>query len=206
MQINKEHETETIKTSLKKNQKDWVKHFNNKNLKMVSAPDIYTTAKKGNKAIMDSLRKDFKDNYIITSTQIKYNKKTLMVIITHDVDSNVVKPKRIKVKIPDLSGDFKEDSTTEKYLQALFNTKDSLSIILKTLKKFDNKRTIRLWTPSQSQREDKQVRSVVLYFGDFGRFGVYADDWFDSSYGLSRGVIINSAKQSKSKRGNQKWN
>ncbi len=204
MQINKEHETETIKTSLKMNQKDWVKHFNNKNLKMISAPDIYTTAKKGNKTIMESLKKDFKESYIITSTQIKYNKKTLIAIITHDVDSKIAKPKKIKVKIPDLSGNLKEDSTTEKYLQALFNTKDSLSVILKTLKKFDNKRTIRLWTPTQSERSNKQVLSVGLCFGDFGWFCVFAGGWFDYGDGFSHGVIINSAKQRKSKRGNQK--
>ncbi len=203
MKINKEHEM--IKKPLKLNQKEFVQHFNNEGLKFISAPDVYNVAKTNNKTLIRSLAKDFKDSYLVTSTQIKYNKKTLMVEITHDVDSIVVKPKNIKVKIPVLEGDFKEDSITEKYLKALFNTKDSIRTILKNLKKFDKDRIIRLWTPSQSSRSSKQIRSVDLCFDDFGRFDVNGYNWFGNDNGFSRGVIINSAKQSKVKRGKSKW-
>ena len=40
MQINKEPECEVIKEKLKKTQKDWIPHFNNKGEKMISVPDI----------------------------------------------------------------------------------------------------------------------------------------------------------------------
>ena len=63
MQINKEAECETTKTQLKMTQKEFVKHFNNKNHKMISALDIYTVAKKGNKTILESLKKDFKESW-----------------------------------------------------------------------------------------------------------------------------------------------
>ena len=204
MQINKEAECETTKTQLEKNQKDWIGYFNNKNTKMISAPDIYTVAKKGNKTILESLKKDFKESWEVTSTQIKYNKKSLNAEIIHDVESKVVKPKKYKVKVPVLSGDFKQDSQTEKYLQALFDTKDNISVILKTLKKFGKNKTIRLWTPSQSSRKSKQVRSVGLYFNVFGRFSVDGDYWCDCDDGLSRGVIVDSAKQTQKSRGKSK--
>lgn len=56
---------------------------------------------------------------------------------------------------------------------------------------------IRFWTPSQDSRKDKQVRSVGLYFDDFGRFDVGGNFWAVVDDGLSRGVIVNSAKQTK---------
>lgn len=193
MKINKEHECEVVKKSMSKTQKDWVNYFNNKGEKMVSAPDIYRAV---NKELIESLKGDFEDDWEVTSTRIIYNKDNLNAEIIHDADSKITKPKQYKVKVPVLNGNFEENKETEKYLQALFDTKDSLDKILKTLKKFGKDRKIRLWTPTQSQRKDKQVRSVGLYFGDFGRF--YVDgDWFDSSGGYSRGVIIDSAKQSK---------
>ncbi len=204
MQINKETECETIKKPLTMTQKDWTKHFNNKGLKFISAPDIYTVAKKGNKTIIESLKKDFKKSWEVTSTRIKYNKDNLNAEIIHDAESNIVKPKKYKVKVPVLSGDLKQDSETEKYLQALFDTKDSIDKILKVLKKFGKNKQLRIWTPSQSSRKSKPVRSVDLYFVDFGRFVVYAYGWFDYGNGLSRGVIVNSAKQTKKSRGKSK--
>ena len=204
MQINKAREFETVKKELRKTQKDWVEYFNNKNLKMISAPDIYKVAKKDNKAIIRSLEKEFEESWEVTSTRIIYNKKNLKAEIIHDANSNIVKPKKYKVKIPIFNGNFKQDSETEKYLQALFDTKDSIDKILKVLKKFVKDKQLRLWTPSQSSRAEKQVRSVDLGFGGFGRFGVYGDVWFDGNGGLSRGVIVNSAKQTKKSGGKSK--
>ncbi len=168
---------------------------------MISAPDIYKVA---NKAIIESLKKDFEESWEVTSTQIIYNKDNLTAEIIHNVDSKVVKPKKYKVKVPILEGSFKQDSETEKYLQALFDTKDNLTKILKVLKKFGKDRQLRLWTPTQSLRKDRQVRSVLLYFVGFGGFSVDGDYWFDYNYGLSRGVIVDSAKQSKKLRGKRK--
>jgi hypothetical protein len=60
------------------------------------------------------------------------------------------------------------------------------------------------WTPSQNSRKDKRVRSVGLYFDVFGGFVVDGYGWFDYYDGLSRGVIIDSAKQTKKSRGKSK--
>ena len=195
MQINKEAECEIIKKQMRKTQEDWIEYFNSKNTKMISAPDIYKVAKKENKAIIESLKKDFEESWEVTSTRIIYNKDNLNAEIIHDAESNIVKPKKYKVKVPVLAGSFKQDSETEKYLQALFDTKDSIDKILKVLKKFGKDKQLRFWTPSQRSRKDKQVRSVGLFFS-FDGFVVVCG-WFDDIDGFSRGVITNSAKQTK---------
>ena len=202
MQINKEPEYKITKTKISKTQEDWIEYFNSKNTKMISAPDIYKAAKKGNKAIIESLKKDFEEDWEVTSTKIIYNKDNLNAEIIHDAESNIVKPKKYKVKVPVLTGSFKQDSETEKYLQALFDTKDSIDKILKVLKKFGKDKQLRFWTPSQSSRKDKQIRSVGLsfYFDGFYVGG----DWFDYDDGFSRGVITNSAKQTKKTGGKAK--
>ena len=86
------------------------------------------------------------------------------------------------------------------YVRALINykktTKEEIIQFFVELSGKKEKK-IRFWTPSQSSREDKQIRSVVLYFVGFGRFDVDGDDWFVYNNGLSRGVIIDSAKQTK---------
>ncbi len=194
MQINKEHECEIVKKEMKKNQKDWIDYFNSKEVKMISAPNIYRAV---NKELIESLKKDFDDDWEVTSTRIIYNKNNLQAEIIHDVDSKVVKSKKYKVKVPILRGDFEENKETEKYLQALFDTKDNLDKILKTLKKFGKDKKIRLWTPNQSDRKNRSVRSVELCFGVFDGFVVNGANWFDYYEGYSRGVIIDSAKQTK---------
>ena len=82
-------------------------------------------------------------------------------------------------------------------------TKEEIVNFLVTLSGKKEKK-IRFWTPSQSSRKDKQVRSVELYFYDFGRFYVGGNCWFGDSSGLSRGVIVDSAKQTKKIRGKSK--
>ena len=200
MQINKETECEIVKKKLMKTQEDWVTYFNNKGEKMVSAPDIYKVAKQEKKTLIGSLKKDFEEDAIITSTKIVYNKNNLKAEVIHDADSKIAKPKKYKIKVPELVGEPKQDKETEAYLQALFDTKDNITTILRILRRFDQGKKIHLWTPSQSSRANKQVRAVVLYFGNI-RFGVVGDNWFGDSYGLSRGVIIDSAKQSKKTKG-----
>ena len=204
MKINKEHECEIVKKEMSKTQKDWVEYFNNKGEKMISAPDIYKVAKKENKAIIESLNQDFKEDWEVTSTRVVYNKKNLNAEIIHDIDSKIAKPKKYKVNVPILNGNFEENKETEKYLQALFDTKNNLDKILKTLKKFGKDKKIRLWTPNQHDRKKRQVRSVGLCCDGFGRFVVCGVFWFGGSEGFSRGVIIDSAKQSKKIRGKSK--
>ena len=200
MQINKEPESEIVKKPMKKTQKEWIKHFKGKNPKMISAPDIYGVE---NKEVIKSLIKDFKDDIEFTNSTIIYDKNSLYADIIHDKDS-IVKEKNYRVKVPVLNGNFEENKETEKYLQALFDTKDSIDTILKVLKKFGKDKKIRLWTPDQSGRKSRPIRSVELCFIDFDGFYVIGYDWFGNNEGYSRGVIIDSAKQTKKIRGKTK--
>jgi len=203
MQINKEAECEIIKRQMSKTQQDWIQYFNNKGEKMISTPDIYRVAKEEKKGLIESLQKDFKDKWIVTSTRIVYNKDNLDAKIIHDIGSTIVKSKKYNLEVPVYDGELvKENSETEAYLQTLFDTKDNLAEILKVMKRFGEDRKLYLWTPSQSSRASKQVRSVVLYWFDlFGRFDVVGVNWFGDDCGFSRGVVVESAKQTKKSRG-----
>ncbi len=199
MKINLKPEQKVITETLRKTQKEWVEYFNNKKQKMVSLPDIYKSV--NDKKLIKSLRQDFEDHWLVTSTRIVYNKDNLKAEIIHDADSKVVKPKKYKnIQIPDYDGEFEEDKIAEKYLQALCDTKHNLKTIIKTLKKISGKKTIYLWTPTQSGRKDKQIRSVGLLFDGFDRFDVDAIDWFDYYDGFSRGVLSDSEPKARSKK------
>ena len=196
MQINQETESEVVKKPLIKTQKDWIVHYNNKGEKFFSAADAYRAAKEEKKAVMESVAKNCKDRWELTSTQINYKEDEYADII-HDAGSTIVNPKIIQnVKIPHYDGvEAKQDETTEKFLQALFNTEDRIDEILRVMKRYDPSRRLFIWTPDKSLRASRPVRSVELSFGDFGRFDVYGDDWLDGWSGFSRGVKVKSAKQ-----------
>ena len=199
MKINIKPEQKVVVEVLKKNQKEFIIHFNKKGEGMISAPNIYGAA--NNTKFLENMRKEFEDNWLVTSTQIIYNKNNLKAKIIHHAGSKVkgFKPKEYKnILIPDYSGDFKEDKITEKYLQALFDTKHNIKKILKTLKKINRKKTICLWTPSQSSRRDKSIRSVDLSCF-LGGFYVDGYDWFGNGDGCSHGVVINSEPKARGK-------
>ena len=172
---------------------------------MLSMPDILQIVKENNTEAIESLRKDFKDYWLVTSTRIVYNPDNLSAKIIHNASSNVVKQTEINLKeVPVCRSTYiKELIKTEeglKYLRALIdNKKATKEQIINFFVELSGKKEkdIRLWTPSQSSRRDKQVRSVVLYFSVFDGFDVVGINWFDDDDGFSRGVIINSAKQSK---------
>ncbi len=199
--INQKAETEVVTKKLRKTQEDWIAHFNSKGEKMMSAADLYSVAKSEHKTLIQSLSEDLED-YIVTSTRITYSKENLTAEITQDFGSEIVKPKTSKVKVPVFNSNFKEDPETEAYLQELFDTKDKLPKILRVLKGF-GKNKIWLWTPSQSSRASNPVRSVQLCF-NIGRFVVNGYGWIGDGVGLSRGVIVTSAKQTPKSKGDAK--
>ena len=202
--INQKAEYEVIKNKLRKNQKDWIEYFNNPKLvkskvKMISAADIYLATKEADEKLLASLRNDINRSWIVTSTQIKY-KENLETEITHDKDSKVVAQKTINAKVPVYPGTkLTENEETEKYMQALFDTKDSLKEIITTLNKLGENKPIYLWTPSQSYRNDNPIRAVWLFFVD-SDFVVSGNDWVGGGSGLSRGVRVSSAKQNEAKK------
>ena len=193
-------------------QEQWVDYFNEERKAMISMPHIFQLVKENNIEAIESLRKDFKDYWLVTSTRIIYDKNNLSAKIIHNIGSKATKPIEIDLKeIPVCRSTYikelLETSTGLDYVRALINnkktTKEEIITFFVALSGKKEK-NIRFWTPTQSSRKDKQVRSVVLCFGDFDRFIVNGNNWFDSSNGFSRGVIIDSAKQTKKSRGKSK--
>ena len=193
-------------------QEEWINFFNTEKKAMISMPDIFQLVKESNTETIESLRTDFKDYWLVTSTRIIYNPENLSAKIIHNADSNVVKQtvinlKEIPVCRPTYIKELLETDVGLNYIRALIdNKKATKEQIINFFVALSGKKekNIRLWTPDQSSRESKQVRSVVLSFGDFDRFVVDGDGWFGDFDGFSRGVIVNSAKQSKKSRGKSK--
>ncbi len=191
-------------------QEQWIQYYNEKKQRMISLPDVFKLL--NNREALESLRKDFKDHYLTTSTRIVYDPDNLSAEVIHHTNSTITKQKVIKLKEvpvynPTYLNKLVETDAGLTYLKALIDndkaTKEQITDLFTTLSgKEANK--IRLWTPTQSERSNKQVRSVDLCFGYFGWWCVFAGGWLGYFGGFSHGVIINSAKQSKSKRGNQK--
>ena len=185
---------------------DWTQFFNNKNQRMISAPDVLKLTEENNLIAIESLRKDFKDMWLVTSTQIQFNTQDLSATIIQNAGSNVVKPKETKLKsVPIYRGEKLKEviNTTEglAFLRAIFDTNITADKIIQFLESISNKdlSKIRIWTPTQSGRKDKQIRSVCLDFGVFGRFYVGASGWFDDGNGCSRGVLSDSEPKARSK-------
>ena len=185
-------------------QEEWINLFNTEKKPMISMPNIFQLVKENNTEAIESLRKDFKDYWLVTSTRIIYNPNNLSAKIIHNANSNVVKQTEINLKEvpvcrPTCIRKLLETDAGLSYIRALLNNKKATKeqiINFFTALSGKKEKNIRFWTPSQSSREDKQVRSVGLFFG-FGRFDVGGYGWFDDDDGFSRGVITNSAKQTK---------
>ena len=186
-------------------QEQAIDHHNERKEVMLGLPHIFKLCKGNNTEAIESLRENFDPRWLVTSTRIIYSKNNLSAKIIHNADSTVTKPTEINLKeIPVCRPTYiKELLDTElglEYIRALINnkkaTKEEIINFFVTLSGKKEK-NIRFWTPSQSSRNDKQVRSVVLYFNVFVRFYVSGYGWFGGSGGFSRGVIIDSAKQSK---------
>ena len=171
---------------------------------MLSMPNIFQLVKENSTEAIGSLRKDFKDYWLVTSTRIVYDAKNLSAKIIHNAGSKFVKQKEISVReIPDYtSAELPDIINTDAgliYCRALVDeptaTKEHITNFFVALAGKEADR-IRFWTPSQSSRANRQVRSVVLCFVDLDRFGVNGDSWIVFNSGLSRGVAVKgSAKQ-----------
>ena len=139
--------------------------------------------------------------YQMTSTRIDYENNT----VEHHTGSTKTKPTVIKLKNipvcqPTYLNKLVETEEGLDFARALYgNMKAKKEKIISEFERVTGKKVnkIRIWTPDQSSRERKPIRSVGLCFSVFGRFNVVGDSWFDGNVGLSRGVIIDSAKQSK---------
>ncbi len=185
-------------------QKDWIAYFNELNQAMISGADLYNAGNLGSDKLLESLRKDFIDSWIVSSTHNSFDGNNLSAKVTQDYGSTVRKPAEIYVaEVPVYQGESAVKVIEGKgldYARALFNTKDKPSKILDTLSKLSQKapEDIAFWTPSQDSRKPYPERAVR--FGDLDwRFHVSGCDDFGGDSGHSRGVLIKPAQQAAKK-------
>ena len=186
-------------------QEQAIVHHNKRKERMLSLPDVFQLVKEKDTEDIESLRKNFDPRWLVTSTRIVYNRENLSAKIIHNADSTVTKQTETNLKeIPYYNPTYlKKLLETEaglEYVRALINdkkaTKEEIITFFVELSGKKEK-NIRFWTPSQNSRKNKEVRSVGLYFSGLGRFYLIGYNWFDDIECFSRGVIIDSAKQTK---------
>ncbi len=179
-------------------QEEAITHHNDNGEIFLSVSNIFHL----DESSLKEIPKDWKGMaYQVTSTRIDYEKNT----VTHHADSTVIKPTVIRLKnIPVCQPTYLNEilKTTDglDFTRALYgNMKLKKEKIISEFERVTGKTTnkIRFWTLDQSSRKNKPIRSVELYFNGFDWFNVGGDDWFGNYDGLSRGVIIDSAKQTK---------
>ncbi len=186
-------------------QKQAIDYHNQRKEVMLGLPHIFQLWKENNTEALESLRKNFDPRWLVLSDRIIYNSENLSAKIIHNTGSTITKPIEIEVKEipicrPTYIKDLIETEAGIEYIRALINNKKlTKEEIINFFVELSGKKekNIRFWTPTQSSRKDKQVRSVGLYFDDFGRFYVGGYSWFDFSEGFSRGVILDSVEQTK---------
>jgi hypothetical protein len=209
-QINNYQKSNSINVDLKpalsgntKCQKDWIEFYNKqegeaKGKKMITASDIYNAGK--SKDLLASLRKDFKDSWIVTGTRILYNKDNLAGKIVHNFNSTIAKPIEIAVAEIPIYQEEKIKNVVEgkglAYTQAVFNTKDKAVKIIDTLEKLSQKSAedIIFWTLTRDSR--KSYSETAVGFGGYYyiRFHVGGDRDYVS--GRSCGVLLKTSGRS----------
>src|SRR3989338_2454141 len=111
-----------------KTQNEWIAHFNRKNELMVSAPHVYRAAKTGSPELLDSLRKDFKDSWMVLGTRLGYSTQDLSGKVTHFYGSTQAQPITLSVGIIPVYQGENLQSVVEgnglKYMQAFWHAAD----------------------------------------------------------------------------------
>ncbi len=179
-----------------KTQEEWILYFNQQGKRMISAPDLYRIGQQnGTSELVQSVRDDFKERWLITSTRETYNPNilTLDARITHNFGSTVVQPteKTVLVSVYGCTP-LDEVLKTEKgvdYLRIKFDTNDSPDKIKETFAALSGKPSnlTYVWTPTRKSRLNYQERVAgFVFYGD--GFHVGGDCGVGVLIGRSRGV------------------
>ena len=170
-------DTHAADNGARRTQEQWISYFNNVGKPMISAPNVYLAGKTASDELLASLRKDFDESWLVSSTRISY-RDDLSGKITHNHGSTVVKPSQRDVKIiPVYNGiplaqALKSDEGVA-YLHSLFDTSDEPRDITGTLENLSKRGADRigLWIPDQGSRNSYSERAV-WFVGNFHRFRV----------------------------------
>ena len=189
-----------------KTQEQWIEYWGNiaDGRRFASAADYYNIFKQlkdaDNKTVIDSLRKDFNERWIVTGTRIKYQPDSLNAKIIHNYgskDESLIT--ETELEIPEylgvgINGKI-NDELAKNYLKSLFSTDDDMGEIVSVLEYISDKpkEKIKLWTPplesNQYTTRKKASERAVFFSSDVGGFHVSGDYHVDDISGRSRGVF-----------------
>ena len=185
----------------RRTQSQWVGFFNEQGKAMISAPNIYQAGKHASDEVLASLRRDFGESLLVSSSRIKYAQDDLSGRITHNYESSVFKPSQRDVKVipvydETLLAQALQSDESIGYLHALFDTTDEPKCIAGTLENLSKRNAdrIALWTPSQFSRQYYNEGAVRFDVDGGGGFRVVGGDRVVDGVGRSRGVNVKSAK------------
>lgn len=180
-----------------KTQNQWIEYWNaiTDGRYFASAADIYAAGKTGNTTLLASLKKDFKESWIITSTRIEYDLTGATGVgkITHYYGSTIRVPMVKTIIIPAYNNttvdEVVQGASGLQYLQTLFTTTDTAEQIMQTLETLGGKQRseIKVYTPDQNARKSVPQRAVRFDLGS-GGFHVDGDDHVGGNVGRSHGV------------------
>jgi len=194
-----------------KTQDRWIKYYNKeKRIRegklFASMAEIYQVFKQivdapeEHEALLASLRRDFDEIFLLSSTRIRYNAHDGNAQIMHNYGSKMQK-EPIELEIPVLRpGKLTElnDKGIE-FLQALLDTDENKEEIMGVLSRISNRPNdkLRVWTPpfdsfSYYTRSERSERAVTLDYY-IGNFRVLADGLPDDYDGRSRAVEMFSS-------------
>ncbi|MGV8162417.1 MAG: hypothetical protein ACP5N2_03755 [Candidatus Nanoarchaeia archaeon] len=195
-----------------KTQNDWISYWQKDGLdaEFASASDYYKVfkqirrdlegsddEKKEANKLLKSLRKDFKDSLIVTSTRLTYNtnaENRLEARITqHYGSKNQSLTKETTLNIPEYR-DVLIDSVVASedglnYLQTFFDTDDDAATLVNNLEYISGKSRngIKVWSAAMSDRMSVPDRAAFLYCDEVNSFHVDGDGNL-SGIGRARGV------------------
>jgi hypothetical protein len=112
---------------------------------MMSCHDYYLVGKFGDNCLLESIQKDFNDEWVITSDRIEYAKDSLEGNIISYYGSQIIKPfsrTEIIPEYPFTGIPIEKVMSNEqglKYIQALLNTKDTAKEIYSNLARLSGK-------------------------------------------------------------------
>ncbi len=200
----------SAENSANKIQDQWIEYWNNINdgRFFASMPDYYQFFKQlknnietGNnkdasQAAMQSLREDFEDRWIVTSTRIQYGinpRNSLEGKIVHHYgcnDTSLVKEEIKEIPVYRDEGITKviQEQKGLEYLQTYFDTGDDAETIVQLMEFISGKKRnkIKVWTADTDARSSPTNRVAALSF-DFGEFHVIGGSSLVSG-GRARGV------------------
>jgi hypothetical protein len=179
---------------------EWTKIQSKRGRFVISRADIYQAVKEGNKKLIESLRKDMEESWIVSNPLHVYKDNLFTDIIHYASSKNPVICRNLIVPfwVMEPLYDVLETAEGLAYFQVTNGTRDNAKAIKKTYYELSGCKADETFvcTPHQYIREDNRSEMVfsAFYYGSNGEFLVDCKGGLFNG-GRSRGVRVSTAKK-----------